>query len=152
MSQYDYLAEEDVDLSQFDEAFASAPVAGGDAHRTEIPDGYYETVVEDAVLTRTQRTGKPILTWRLRIQSGDHSGQTLVKNRVITEKTLGFLKEDLQRCGVEVSRLSELQSRLHEMRNRAMRVMKRTRDGWVDVYFLRSSNAAAPELDDNLPF
>jgi hypothetical protein len=145
---------EEVDLSRFDDAFARASVAvPQDPSAGEVPDGFYETVVESVSIARTPRSGNPMISWQLRIQGPSYQGRRLVKNRVITDRTLSFLKEDLQRIGLEIARLSELHERLPEMRDREIRVLKRTKDGWVDVFFLRSSQDSAPqELDDALPF
>lgn len=151
MNRTSMLDPDAVDLSHFDDAYAKANLPAQDAPGAEVPDGFYETLVEDVVMGRTPRSGNPMISWRLLIQGPTNAGQRLTKHRVITEKTLSFLKDDLSRFGLQMARLSELQSRLDEMRSREMRVMKRTRDGWVDIYFVRQQRGPA-ELDDKLPF
>lgn len=143
--------EEAVDLKQFDEAYSRTPLPGPEEPASEIPDGFYETIVEDVTISRTPRSGNPMVSWRLLIQGPSHSGRRIHKKSIVTERTLSFLKEDLLRCGVELERLSDLGARLNDMRGIEMRVMKRTRDGWTNVYFLRKRQESE-ELDDNLPF
>jgi hypothetical protein len=89
-----------------------------------------------------------MLSWKLRIVSEDFEGRTLNKIRVITEKTLGFLKEDLGRCGIQLTRLSELPLHLEEMTGLKINVLKKTKDQWTDVYFVKVERV---ELD-NTPF
>jgi hypothetical protein len=151
MSRNSVYDQDSVDLRQFDEAFAKAALPAADGPAVEIPDGFYETVVEDVVLTKTPRSGNPMISWRLLVQGPSHEGARLTKNRVITEKTLPFVKDDFHRFGIQLQRFSEMEQRFDEMRSREMRVMKRTRDGWVDIYFLRGQQSRQ-ELDDNLPF
>jgi hypothetical protein len=151
--------QEPIDLSRFDEEYAKTTPSGPakEPSAYEVPDGAYSTTVEDAFLTKTRNTGNPMLVWRLRITSGAETGRTLTKTRVITEKTLPFLREDLNRIGVDVGRLSELNGRLREMLDREVPVFKKTKDGWPEVSFCRRSPASgdgkpAPEVDDDLPF
>jgi hypothetical protein len=137
-----------IDLSRFDDAFQRAKLKEGDNVREEVPDGYYDTQVEEVRLGKTPRTGNPMLSWKLRIVSEDFEGRTLNKNRVITEKTLAFLKDDLARCGVHLDRLSELPLHLDEMFGMKINVLKKTKDQWTDIYFVKVERQ---ELD-NTPF
>ena len=78
-----------------------------------------------------------MLSWKLRIVSEDFEGRTLNKNRVITEKSLAFLKDDLERCGLHLTRLSDLQLHIDEMIGIKIDVLKKTKDQWTDVYFVK---------------
>jgi hypothetical protein len=126
-----------IDLARFDEAFQRARLKEGENGQEIIPDGYYETIVEEVRLTRTARTGNPMVVWRLRIMSGEFHPRTLSKVRVITDKTLQFLKDDLERCGVHLERLSDLSLHLDEMFGLKINVMKKTKDQWTDIYFVK---------------
>ncbi len=137
-----------MDLSRLDDAFQRAKFKEGTNAREEVPDGYYDTQVEEVRLSKTNRTGNPMLSWKLRIVSEDFEGRTLNKIRVITEKTLGFLKEDLARCGIQLTRLSDLPLHLEEMSGLKINVLKKTKDQWTDIYFVKVERA---ELD-NIPF
>lgn len=153
MSRFDSPADPAIDLSQFDEAFrsASAPPAGGGAGQ-EIPDGAYDAVIEDIAITRTPRTGNPMVTWRLRITGPSCQGRALTKNNVITQKSVSILKDELSRCGLELDRLSDLSGRIPELLDLRMRIVKKTKEGWTDVYIVKSLSRAKTELDDDLPF
>jgi hypothetical protein len=155
-SSYD--AEEAVDLSPYDEIFARAETSRPPDPNQEIPDGNYDTVIEEVRLTRTSRTNTPMVVFRLRILGPDCSGRRLTKTRVITEKTIPYLKQDLEQCGLQIHRLSELQAHLKELEEIPMPVYKRTRGEFSDVFFQRSRRGSAAAvaggagLDDDLPF
>jgi hypothetical protein len=69
--------------------------------------------------------------------------RVVTKNRVITENTLGYLREDLEKCGLQVSRLSELPARLGELVDRPIGLEKRTKDGRANFYFRWGANRAS---------
>jgi hypothetical protein len=155
--------DETVDLSSFDADYARAESAGPELVRDDIPDGYYDARIEDVRLTRTARTGNPMLVWRLRILGPACLNRTISKSRVITEKTLRFLKEDLERFDIRLTRLSDLPNHLDAMLDKNVPIFKRTREGWPDVYFCRTQQRAATPpsdaddplkglLDDDTPF
>ncbi|QOY84944.1 DUF669 domain-containing protein [Paludibaculum fermentans] len=156
-----------VDLRQFDSAFGR-PEKQEPAARTsyeEVPDGFYEARVEDATLSRTHTTGNPMMVWRLRILGPTCQGRCVTKMRVITQKTLPFLKGDLERLGLHLTRLSEVQERMDEMIDREIRIQKKTDPArkWADINFVRerknpgsepadSESAWHAGIDDDIPF
>ena len=139
--------DEPVDLSRFDEPYSQAESRrpSPDSDSDEVPDGIYEARVESAWLSRAMTTGNPMLLWKLRITGPEHSGATLTKVRVITEKTLNFLKEDLERLGVTLNRLSDLQNHLDDMLDREVTIFKKrnVERRWTDVNFMRNRPAEA---------
>lgn len=137
-----------IDLARFDEAFQRARSVEGEDGQEAVPDGSYDTLVDEVRLTKTQRTGNPMVIWKLRILSGDYQGRTLNKMRVITEKTLHFLKEDLECCGVHLERLSDLSLHLDEMFGLKINVVKKTKGQWTDIYLVKAEKPAP----DNIPF
>jgi hypothetical protein len=139
------------DLSRFDREWVKTAVSN--EPYGDIPDGTYDAVIEEARVTRTATTGKSAVVWSLRIQGPAAVNRRIVKTRVITANTLEYLREDLEKCQLSVSRVSELPERLKELVGREIGIDKRTKDGWVNVYFRWDSerNAKAPELED-LPF
>ena len=143
-----YTDDGPIDLTRFDEAYQRAKLKEGESCQEIIPDGYYDTVVEDVRLAKTPRTGNPMVIWKLRIVSDDFHARTLTKTRIITEKTLQFLKDDLERCGVQLERLSDLSLHLDEMFSLKIQVLKKTKDQWTDIYFVKVEK---PE-PDNIPF
>ena len=151
-----------IDLSEYDAEFQRASSqAPRDSYQEEIPDGFYDARVEDVTLNRVQSSGNPMLIWRLRILGPQHQGRAISKVRIITQKTVGFLKDDLRKLGVEMGSLKELNTRMDEMVDRQIGIMKRTQADrrWTDVYFVRPRTESAPrggrepiELEDDLPF
>jgi hypothetical protein len=139
------------DLSRFDDDWAKASVTPDEMY-TDIPDGSYDAVIEEARLTETGSTGRPMVTWKLRIRGPQAVNRVLTKNRVVTENTLAYLREDLDKCGLHVSRLSELPARLGELVDRPIGLDKRTKDGRANFYFRRPSNRTSPVTLDDVPF
>lgn len=154
----------DIDLSVYDDDYARAGVPRAEAAPPdEIPDGVYDAVIEDILLSRTATTGNPMVLWRLRIHGPQCEGKAVTKVRVITAKTLAFLKQDLERLDMHLDRLSDLPGRAPEMVDLKVRILKKTNSGrrWTDVYFLGllsgeptdGANGAWPAgTDDDLPF
>ncbi|MGB9606452.1 MAG: DUF669 domain-containing protein [Bryobacteraceae bacterium] len=160
--------EPDIDLSIYDEEYAQAstPFSPQDAPADEIPDGLYEAEIEGVHLARTATTGNPMILWRLRIRGPQCEGRAVTKVRVITSKTLGYLKRDLERLDMRLERLSELPARADEMVDRNVRIYKRTnaQRRWTEIYFLGLVGSAesgdlssdqrswSTGTDDDLPF
>lgn len=140
------------DLARFDDEWAKSSFSAEEPY-SDIPDGSYDAVIEDAHVSETKSTARPVVIWKLRIRGPVAINRVVMKNRVITENTLGYLKEDLEKCGLRVSRLSELPSRLGELVACPVGLEKRTKDGRANFYFRWASNRASQSPpDDDLPF
>ena len=140
------------DLARFDEEWTKTTATADDLY-ADIPDGTYDAVIEEARLTETASTGRPMVIWKLRIRGPQAANRVLTKNRVITENTLQYLREELEKCGLAVSSLSELPTRLGELVDRPIGVDKRTRDGRSNFYFRRQSvRSGEMSLGDDVPF
>lgn len=139
-----------VDLTQFDRIYEAVDT-GRPSFEDTIPDGEYRVVVEQADLTRTRTSGSSMLVWKFRILDGAQCGRMLFKNRVITERTIPWLKEELIKCGLKLERLSELPQRITDLPGKELRILKRTRDGNTNVY-IQWAGPRAVESDEDLPF
>jgi len=140
------------DLARFDEEWTKTTASSDDLY-PDIPDGTYDAVIEEAHLTETVSTGRPMVIWKLRIRGPQAVDRVVTKNQVITENTLPYLKEDLGKCRLAVSRLSELPARLKELADRPIGIEKRTRDGRTNIYFRRQPNRNSQGVtDDDIPF
>ena len=149
MSRSDGVPVDSIDLSEFEDEFRrSEPPAVRDRHLDEIPDGFYDARVEDVKLGRVRGTGNPMLTWRLRILGPRFCGAAISKVRIITHQTVGFLKDDLSKLGLEMGTLDEMTSRLDEMVDRPIGIMKRARADRrsTDLHFVQPSQE--PVNDD----
>jgi hypothetical protein len=124
----------DIDLAQFDDAFAAAEVEERDFE--EVPDGKYQVNVEKVELTRARSSGVPMLKWGLRILGPQHRGRMLWRNNVIgTPDNIKWLKNDLYTCGLQLTRLSELQANLGRLLDIKIEVNKRTNGDNTNIYF-----------------
>jgi hypothetical protein len=140
------------DLARLDEEWTKT-TARPDDSSPDGPDGIYDAVIEDARLTETASTGRPMVTWKLRIRGPQATSRVVTKNQVVTENSLQYLREDLEKCGLVVPRLSELPARLGELVDRPIGIEKRTKDGRANIYFRRQSNRAGQiTLSDDVPF
>jgi hypothetical protein len=140
------------DLAQLDRKWAETSVSADDRY-SDVPDGSYDAIIEEASVAETTSTGRPVVIWKLRIQGPQAVNRLVTKNRVITENTLAYLKEDLEKCGLQVSRLSELPARLAELVDHAIGIDKRTKDGRTNFYFRWASNRTSQNiLNDDTPF
>jgi len=140
------------DLARFDEEWTKT-IASGDDLYPDVPDGIYDAVIEEARLTETAATSRPVVVWRLRIRGPQAVDRVVTKNRVITENTLPYLKEDLEKCRLKVSRLSELPARLSELADHPIGIEKRTKDGRVNIFFRWEANRTGqPEVGYDIPF
>jgi hypothetical protein len=140
------------DLARFDNEWAKTSVSSEEMY-SDIPDGSYDAVIEDARVTETTSTGRPVVVWKLRIQGPQAVNRVVTKNRVITDNTLPYLREDLEKCRLQVSRLSELPARLGELVDRPVGLEKRTKDGRTNFYFRWVSNRTSQNgLSDDIPF
>jgi hypothetical protein len=139
------------DLTRFDDEWAKTSVSADEMY-SDIPDGSYDAVIEGARVTETTSTARPMVIWKLRIRGPQAVNRVVTKNRVITENTLGYLREDLEKCGLQVSRLSELPARLRELVDRPVGLDKRTKDGRANFYFRWGSNRTGQNSPDDVPF
>ncbi|MGQ9919285.1 MAG: DUF669 domain-containing protein [Bryobacteraceae bacterium] len=155
-----------MNLSRFDEEYARAETRRADAQPIyeDIPDGFYDACIEDVHLGQTASTGNPMIVWRLRIRGPECEGRAITKVRIITEKTLTFVKRDLEMLRPHLDRLSGLSARTEEMIDREVRIYKRTDPQrlWTKVYFASAWKRSARErgdgkawatgTEDDLPF
>jgi hypothetical protein len=143
--------EKSANLRKFDDQWRSAPARATDDRYAGLPDGDYDATIEEIRLSETTSTQRPVVIWTLRINGPQAAGRVVYKNRVITENTLTYLKEDLEKCGVSLDRLSELEANLPALTGRSVAFRKVTRPNGSDIYFSwRTKPAPAP--DEELPF
>jgi hypothetical protein len=133
---YDTSGMSDLDLAQFDDDFAEAPVE--EREFEDIPDGKYQVNVDKVELTRAQSSGNPMLKWTLKILGPRFAGRLLWRNSVMASKeNLKWLKTDLHTCGLDIEKLSELPARLGDLLDVKLEVTKRTKGESENIYFNR---------------
>lgn len=146
--------DEEIDLSRFDAVFGSEKANDNFQPLHAIPDGRYEVVIVEAQLTKSQSSGNPMVRWTMRICGQTFRDRILRKHRAITEKSVPYLKKELEVCGLQLRKLSELKSRIQEMEGVQLEVVKVTKGEDSNIYFNRSlSSKSQPDgLTDDLPF
>ena len=151
---YDTTGVSELDLAQFDDDFAEAPVE--EREFEDVPDGKYQVNVEKVELTRAQSSGTPMLKWTLKILGPRFAGRLLWRNSVMASKeNLKWLKTDLHTCGVDLEKLSDLPSRLGDLLDVTLEVTKRTKGDSENIYFNRRvilEDLGASDDDSLAPF
>ncbi len=92
-----------------------------------VPDSEYWTVVEDVTLGIVSHSGRPRITWSLRILGPTAFGRQIKRSLVITPDSLRWLKRDLFLCGLEVAALADLPYSLDNLMNLKLLVRKQIR-------------------------
>ena len=142
--------EHTVDLRKFDQAYALAPAV---ELFDRVPDGRYQTTIENVELITTKTTGNPMLKWKLRISGPKFANRILWKNSVITDNSLSRVKTELRLCGYGLDKLSPLEGRLLQFQGLEMEVTKKSREGGPDdVFFEKNISVVTTEVHDELPF
>lgn len=142
--------EHTVDLRKFDQAYALAPAV---ELFDRVPDGRYQTTIENVELITTKTTGNPMLKWKLRISGPKFANRILWKNSVITDNSLSRVKTELRLCGYGLDKLSPLEGRLLQFQGLEMEVTKKSREGGPDdVFFEKNISVVTAEVHDELPF
>lgn len=133
-----------IDLTQFDAGYRNeAPAERPD--RENVPDGKYQVVVEKVELAEAHSTGNPMLKWTLRILAPTQINRLLWRNSVFTANTLKFVKADLQMCGLDLERLSDLPTHLGKLLDVKLEVTKRTKGDNENIFFNRRIEMARRE-------
>ena len=125
---------QEIDLSSFDDDFASAPVE--ERQHDEVPDGKFQVVVDRVELTTAKSSGSPMLKWTLKILGPTHAGRLLWRNNVMASReNLKWLKQDLHTCGLDLQKVSDLPGNLGRLLDVQLEVVKRTRGENTNIYF-----------------
>ena len=138
-----------IDLSQFDSEYRRQSVRS-ESTPESIPDGPYDVRVESVELTQSKTSRQPMLKWMLRIEGPAHTGRVLWKKRVINQNTLKWVNAELNICGLVAEPFSDLPKFLPALHGLELQVMKRTQNGFEDIYFNRRLKDQVD--DDGLPF
>ena len=159
----DPFAGDGPDLTQFDDAFADAPVE--EREFDPVPAGKYQVNVEKVELTTARSSGNPMLKWTLRILAPRFRGRMLWRNNVMASReNIKWLKNDLHVCGLDLQKLSELPANLDRLLDVKVEITKGTKGDNENVYFNRrivlddDAPAAGDDhghgtaLDDDIPF
>jgi len=136
MEHYENQSSSNLDLAQLDDAFETAEVE--EREFEAVPDGKYQVNVDQVELTRAQTSGNPILKWTLRILAPTHKGRLLWRNNVMARyENIKWLKQDLNICGLQLQKLSDLPDHLEQLLNIKLEVTKCTRGENENIYFNR---------------
>jgi hypothetical protein len=141
----------DIDLSRFDQAVQTETKPR--TQFQEIPDGRYDVRIEDVELYKSPSSGNPVLKYTLRVLGPTHTNQLMWKRRGITEKTREYVMEELETCGLELEKFSDLKYHLHDLIGVELQVTRKSRGEDVNIYFNDQLDGTSNKgADDDLPF
>jgi hypothetical protein len=141
------------DLSAFDADYSEVEAPSHD----DVPDGKYQVRVHRVELGQSQ-AGDPMLKWDLVVISGSHAGRHVFKNSVITQKSLPFVKGDLETLGVRLAKFSDLPRHLDALLDQTIEITQRTKGEYRNVYLNRriavpsGARDGGVRGDDSIPF
>ena len=144
---------EHVDLSTLDNDFgkAEAQQASGE----NIPDGTYQVSVDKVQLAKSQG-GTPMIKWELRVLGPTHRKRKMFKNSAITVKSLPYLKKDLITAGLNLAKLSDLETRIGELLDVQLEIKRSTKGEYSNVWFKKRIEVEDPDRsafsEDDIPF
>jgi len=147
--------DEDIDLSRFNSLYKTESSSDAAPVTHTVPDGRYEVVVAEASLTKSQRTGNPMIRYVLRITGSTFRDRILRKHSAITENTIRFVRKELDACGMRLERFDDLKNRIHELEGLELEIVKVTKGEDSNIYFNRTLTARSQAdgvADDDLPF
>ena len=124
-----------VDLTAFDANYAAAEATPSG----EVPDGKYRVRVEKVRLSQSPN-GTSLLTWNLRVISGQYTGRHVFKHMAITPASLPLVKRDLLLLGLVLAKFSTLPEHLESLAGKTLSATKRTKEDFVNIYFDKSKN------------
>ncbi len=152
----------EIDLSPYEPMYQAARTetlkqdkqTNNNYNANAVPDGVYRVKVEDVSLGVSPSSGNPTVKWMLRILGPSQQRRVLYKWNGISERSLQYLVEDLQCCGVSMKRFADLEKHLPGLVGLELEIARKTKDGRTNIYFnkLLSAKAMADAVDDELPF
>ncbi len=150
-------ANSEVDLSRFETLFqATKSVAKTEIKRESapVPDGIYRVAIEDMNLGVSTTSGNPQVKWSLRILGPGQQRRMLYKRNTISERSLSYLVEELERCGVVLGRFSDLEKYLPGMIGLEIEIAKKTKGDMTNIYInkLLGPPPVFDTVDADLPF
>lgn len=152
-------ATTEIDLSRYEPAYQAARAESNKPANPvnpayAVPDGTYRVNVEDVSLGISPSSGNPTLKWMLRILGPTQQRRVIYKWNGISERSLPYLIEELQCCGVTLNRIADLEKHLPGLIGMELEIARKTKDGRTNIYFNKRLSAKPVEepLDDELPF
>lgn len=146
MSEFD----QDIDLAQWDEVYSEHDVTESKDFDS-LPDGRYQVEVASVELTVSKAAGNPMLAWELTVLGPRHIGRKIWRNNMmISADNIKWLKQDLWRCGLKLTKLSDLKARLEELLDIRLDVSLKTKRKIQNVFFDKLIPGKGPVKQDDV--
>ncbi|MDX2268454.1 MAG: hypothetical protein NW208_10135 [Bryobacter sp.] len=144
----------EVDLRPLETAFRAARSTVRSRTYDVVPDGTYQVSIEDVTLGYAPVSGSPSLKWMLRILGPTEQRRVLFKWNAITERSLPYLLDELDLCGIELDKIADLEGHLPSLVGMQLEVVKRTKGERANVYINKALTKPVhyEVIDESLPF
>ncbi|GAF68352.1 unnamed protein product [marine sediment metagenome] len=145
----DYTDPEDDFLSQYDDEYEGLKPEEERSFE-DPPDDKYQVMVDKVEIKWTKKGDKQMLCWQLKILVGPYKNSRLFKNTVIGPKSLFFIRQDLGRCGVKLTKFSDLRNHLAQLLDLYLEVeQKLSKDGeYTNIYINKHINIGTNTGDE----
>lgn len=112
-------------LEQFDDVWgATEPMKN---EFSPLPDGKYQARIDVARIEENEEYHTVNLAWEFEVTTGEYQGRRIFKrSQLDNEERLVYLKTDLDRLGVKLDRLSDIESVLHQLLDLVVEVYLKT--------------------------
>jgi len=104
------------------------------ATHTDVPDGDYEAVIEEFDITKSRKTGEPLLIWTFRIATGPCAGKTLKKFRILKDAWANWIREEIDNCGIQLDDVYHIHQHAPKLIGKPVRIARRTRNQFANIY------------------
>lgn len=143
-------------LSDIDETYDKA-----EGKNELIPVGEYRALIADATLDRNEDTGIVSLVLKLKITAPTSIGRVIYhRNQLVKDPDrIKFVKKDIQTCGVQLEKLSQVGKHLEDFKGRVLEIKVVHKGKYANAYLNSlvgrvedAVEAASNNDDDGVPF
>lgn len=109
-------------LANYDDDFAKAEAV----EFSPLPDGTYQAKVQRAYLEPNKKTGKLSFRIEFEVCAGQYQGRKAFYFKAINQKSIPYLKIDLQRLNIEPKRLSDMEDYFPSLLDKVVEIYLKT--------------------------
>lgn len=134
-------------LEQYNDMYSAAEPPEG---LGEVPDGTYQVMCEACRVGLT-KSQKDCLKWEFVVVSGPYQDRKIFKTSLFTDKAMGFLKRDLEVCGVVLDTFSDLPANLLTIIGGFYEIVVKTNGEYKNIYINKTIKRNKSDGEYNPP-
>ena len=114
-------------LEEYQVAWSEAEVNDGGSFEN-LPDGKYQVSIEEVRFENAKASGRLQLAWVFNVLSGKSKGRKVFHYRGLdSEESVGWMKNDIHRCGLKVESITDLPDMLPQLLDRVIEITLKTK-------------------------